>query len=238
MKDLIEHNIRLVFVSATMQTQIGELMSWGDHHQIVKMTIPENYMGHDGGIIRDYYEVNDLTSAERWIKEDILDNYGIGDPRVSTIRTTERNRRFIRDACAKFDIEYHDYTSKNKITPEEMDNIFMNVTKHTVIAVKGLLTRSDLIPNKWKLKAGAVMERKIRGNNVNITVNIQGLPGRYTGYWKDVFTNNPNHKFGPIRCSMDAVRLHEAFYANPEEVLLGTTSGNFVGTKRKHNNHS
>ena len=220
-KYMEENNIRFVFVSATMINELRELYKWGDKHCTHYMTIPETYIGHKEflqlKLIDEYYSIHNDETAEKWVQEDILTHYG-SDYRIHIIRTDEKNKDFIRNACLKNNIDFKNHTSGDRISYEELSNIFDNVTKHLVIVVKGFYRRANLIPNKWKKKIGATHEKFVKKYDTN--VQVQGLPGRMTGYWKQDIING--HKTGPHRTSIQAIHEYEEFYANP----LGETKYN------------
>jgi len=224
MKYMEENNIRFVFVSATMINELRDLYKWGDKHFTHYMTIPDSYIGHkeflELGIIQQYYPIKDEESAEKWIQEDILQNYGT-DYRVHIIRTDEKNKDFIFNACIKNNIGFNCHTSDDRISYEELSNIFGNITKHIVIAVKGFYRRANLIPNDWKKKIGATHERYVKKDDTN--VQVQGLPGRMTGYWKNEILGG--FKTGPHRTSIDAINEYEEFYKNPFGKIKYSTSG-------------
>ena len=237
MKYMEEKNIRFVFVSATMINELRDLYKWGDKHYTHYMTIPDNYIGHkeflELGIIQEYYPINDDETAEKWVREDILQNYGL-DYRVHIVRTDEKNKDFIFNACMRNNIDFKNHTSDDRISHKEQSDIFNNITNHLVIAVKGLLRRADLIPNKWKMKIGATHERYVKKYDTN--VQVQGLPGRMSGYWKDVILNG--HKTGPHRTSIDAINEYEEFYKNPFGKIKYSTTGSkklFVNPKHIQN---
>ena len=213
-KYMEENNIYFVFVSATMINELRELYKWGDKHHIHYMTIPDSYIGHkkflDLGIIQEFYPITNTTQAERWIKEDIIDNYG-DDYRVHIIRTDEKYKDYISNACLKFNIDFRNHTSEQRIIEDDLIHIFNNIQNHLVIAVKGFYRRANLIPNEWKLKIGATHERYSKNYDTN--VQVQGLPGRMSGYWKDIILNG--HKTGPHRTSIQAIKEYEEFYENP-----------------------
>lgn len=227
MKFMVDNNIRFVFVSATMINELNDLYKWGDIHYIHYMTIPDTYIGHNEflelGIIQEFYPINDSESAAKWISEDILENYG-SDYRVHIIRTDEKNKDHIFNACIINGIDFKNHTSDDRIDFKELSNIFNNITKHLVIAIKGFYRRADLIPNEWKKKIGATHERYVKKYDTN--VQIQGLPGRMSGYWKHDIQNG--HKTGPHRTSIDAIKEYEEFYNNP----LGKTKYNTSGSKK------
>ena len=214
-KYIEENNIRFVFVSATMINELRDLYKWGNKHYTHFMTIPGIYIGHkeflELEIIKDYYPINNCESAERWIKEDILDNYG-SDFRVHIIRTDEKNKDFIFNACIRNNIEFKNHTSDERIGDADLSIIFNNIKNHTVIAVKGFYRRANLIPNDWKKKIGATHER-CGTTKYDTSVQVQGLPGRMSGYWKEDILNG--HKTGPFRTCIAAIKEYEEFYNNP-----------------------
>ena len=223
-KYMEENNIRFVFVSATMINELRDLCHWGDKHFTYYMTIPDIYMGHKDflelDIIQEYYPINDDESAEKWVREDIIDNYGL-DYRVHIIRTDEKNKDFILNACLRNNICFKNHTSDTRISNEELIFTFNNISNHIVIAVKGFYRRANLIPNEWKIKIGATHERYVKKYDTN--VQVQGLPGRMSGYWKQVILNG--HKTGPHRTSIAAINEYEEFYKNPFGRIKYSTSG-------------
>jgi len=236
-KYMEDNNIRFVFVSATMINELRELYKWGNKHYTHYMIIPDIYIGHkeflERGIIQEYYPINDDKSAEKWIQEDILQNYGV-DYRVHLIRTDEKNKDFIFNACIRNNIDFKNHTSNDRISNEELADIFDNPSKHVVIAVKGFYRRANLIPNEWKKKIGATHERYVKKYDTN--VQAQGFPGRLSGYWKDVILNG--HKTGPYRTSIDAINEYEEFYKNPFGKIKYNTTGSkklFVNPKHIQN---
>jgi hypothetical protein len=237
MKYMEENNIRFVFVSATMINELRDLYKWGNKHYTHHMTIPHNYIGHkeflELGIIQEYYPINDHETAEKWVHEDILQNYGL-DYRVHIVRTDEKNKDFIFNACIKNNINFKNHTSADRISYEELSDIFNNISNHLVIAVKGFYRRANLIPNEWKKKIGATHERHVKKYDTN--VQVQGLPGRMSGYWKQEILNG--HKTGPHRTSIDAINEYEEFYKNPFGKIKYSTTGSkklFVNPKNIQN---
>lgn len=213
-----EYNVRFIFISATISENQKDLFRWGEKHTTHRLTIPAEYIGHkeflEKGILKEFYKISSEESALKWIKEDIIDYYGHEDTRVHIIRTTEKEKSFIEYACGKYNIEFYNHTSTDRITENELKNIFDKVKtqmKHCVIAVKGFYRRANLIPNKWKMLIGATHERCVNMPNEN--VQVQGLPGRMTGYWKSIIDNG--HKTGPHRTSLSAIEKYEKWYENP-----------------------
>ena len=237
MKYMEENNIRFVFVSATMINELRDLYKWGNKHYTHYMTIPDIYIGHkeflELGIIQEYYPINDDDTAEKWVQEDILQNYGL-DYRVHIVRTDEKNKDFIFNACIRNNIDFKNHTSDERISYEELSDIFNNISNHLVIAVKGFYRRANLIPNEWKKKIGATHERYVKKYDTN--VQVQGLPGRMSVYLKQELLNG--HKTGPHRTSIDAINEYEEFYKNPFGKIKYSTTGSkklFVNPKHIQN---
>lgn len=238
MKYMEENNIRFGFVSATMINELRDLYKWGNKHYTHYMIIPDNYIGHkeflELDIIQEYYPINDDETAEKWVQEDILQNYGLDDYRVHIVRTDEKNKDFIFNACIRNNIDFKNHTSDDRISYEELSYIFNNISNHLVIAVKGFYRRANLIPNEWKKKIGATHERYVKKYDTN--VQVQGLPGRMSGYWKQEILNG--HKTGPHRTSIDAINEYEEFYKNPFGKIKYSTTGSkksFVNPKNIQN---
>jgi hypothetical protein len=225
-----ENNIRFVLCSATPIRELYDLYRWGDLHAIYKMTIPHEYIGHSEflqrEIIKEFYPMKTIEKAEEWIQEDILDNYG-DDFRVSIVRVTPKTKDVMINACIKKNIGFHNHTSDERLTPEEIKTLFEEpLTKHIVLLVKGFFRRANLIPNKWKLRIGATHELYTSVPDYN--VQIQGLPGRMSGYWRE--TIEAGHKTGPYRTSIAAVENYEAVYNDP----FGRNSYQCAGFKKKN----
>ena len=60
-------------------------------------------------------------------------------------------------------------------------------------------------------KIGATHEKYVKKYDTN--VQVQGLPGRMTGYWKDIIESG--HKTGPYRTSGDCIKEYHETYENP-----------------------
>ena len=219
-----KNNIYFIFVSATIVNELKDLYKWGDKHKTYLTTIPSNYISHgdflEMGIIQEFYPINNEDSSDRWIQEDIIDYYG-SESRVHIIRTDQKNTHFIEQSCFKFGINFKNHTSVDRISHEELIQIFDNLTKHLVIAIKGFFRRANLIPNAWKKLIGATHEKYVKKWDTN--VQIQGLTGRMTGYWKPDIVNG--HKTGPYRTSIASIKEYEDFYKNPLSNTKYTTSG-------------
>jgi hypothetical protein len=211
--NMIERNIRFVFVSATMLKQLYELKDWGDHHATIQMTIPQQYIGHtefkNKGIIQEFYPLATVPAARRWIKEDIIDNYGT-DYRVHMVRVTNKTIGNIMFVSKEFpSVVWHEHNSEDRV---DIAKFFESpLDKHVILFIKGFFRRANLIPNKWKLRIGAMHE--LWTKKVDNNVQIQGFPGRMSGYWADDI--NAGHKTGPYRTSCQSVEEYEQSFYNP-----------------------
>ena len=219
-------NNRFLFISATMIKELYDLYRWGDLHELCQMTIPAEYIGHkdlfDLGIVKDFYPLNTEESADKWVQEDIL-SYG-ADYRVHLVRVKMVD--MVRNACIRHGVAFRNHTSTDRLAPEEINEFFKEpITGHIVLGVKGFFRRANLIPNRWKLRIGATHElyTKLVDNNVQ----IQGLTGRMTGYWRSDIQRG--HKTGPHRTSVKAIEEYEKTYTNP----FGAHSYQSAGFKMK-----
>lgn len=232
-KHMEEHNNLFVFISATMIKELYDLYSWGKLHELYKMTIPASYIGHkdflEKKIIQDYYDLSKRETADRWVREDIIDNYG-EDYRVHIVRVKgekgKGNVNTVQDACIRKGVLFKNHTSKDRLSPEEISSLFKEPLKqHIVLGIKGLFRRANLIPNSWKLRIGATHE--LWTKTIDNNVQIQGLPGRMSGYWRDVIEGG--HKTGPYRTSIKAIEEYENAYENP----FGANDYQCTGFKKK-----
>jgi len=210
------NNIRFVFISATMFKEFHDLYPWGELHALYLMTIPDSYIGHkeflEMGIVREYYDLKTKENAEIWVKEDIIAYYGPSDPRVHIVRVTTKTVDVIQNACIRNGIAFRNHTSKDRLSEDALNELFKQPLKcHIVIAVKGLFRRANLIPNCWKLRIGATHE--LYTNKRDNNVQIQGLTGRMSGYWRDIIESG--HRTGPYRMSIAAIEEYEKTYVNP-----------------------
>jgi hypothetical protein len=213
-KFMFENNIRFVVISATPIRELHDLDKWGPLHESIRMSIPSSYIGHGDflkmGIIKEFYSVNNRADAVRWIHEDILP-YGT-DFRIHIIRVNDKSAKEIEKACKSNKIKCYDHNSAERLKESELKIIFEEpLKKHVVMCVKGFYRRANLIPNKWKLRIGAIHELYVEKPDNN--VQIQGLPGRMTGYWRDIVESG--HKTGPYRTSIKSVDEYEKVYLDP-----------------------
>lgn len=215
----VEHmktnNNRFVFISATMIKELYDLYRWGELHELYKMTIPASYIGHkdflDKGIVKEFYTLNTKENAEKWVQEDIINNYG-EDYRVHIVRVNTKNADIVHNACIRKGVTFRNHTSTDRLSQDEITEFFKEpLIEHIVLAVKGFFRRANLIPNRWKLRMGATHE--LYTKNVDNNVQIQGLTGRMTGYWRDVIEGG--HKTGPYRTSVKAIKQYEIIYNDP-----------------------
>ena len=237
-KHMKENNNRFVFISATMIKELYDLYRWGDLHELYKMTIPSSYIGHkdflDMGIVKEYYDLSKKEGADKWVSEDIIENYG-EDYRVHIVRVKgnkgKGNADMVQDACIRKGVLFKNHTSKDRLSPEEISSFFKEPLKqHIVIGIKGLFRRANLIPNRWKLRIGATHE--LFTKTIDNNVQIQGLTGRMSGYWRDVIEEG--HKTGPHRTSIKAIEEYEKTYNDPYGVNDYQSAG-FTKKKGKIN---
>lgn len=224
-----KHNNRFVFISATMIKELYDLYRWGELHELYKMTIPASYFGHknflEKGIVKEFYALNTKENAEKWVQEDILNHYG-NDYRVHLVRVTAKIVDVVQNACIRKGVAFRNHSSTDRLSQDEITEFFKEpLTQHIVLGVKGFFRRANLIPNRWKLRIGVTHElyTKVVDNNVQ----IQGLTGRMTGYWRD--TIESGHKTGPHRTSIKAIEEYEKTYEDP----FGLNSYQTAGFKKK-----
>jgi len=235
----IEHmknnNNRFIFISATIIKELYELYRWGTLHESYNMTIPKSYIGHkkflELGIIKEFYPLDTDKNIDKWIEEDILDYYG-NDYRVHIVRLNPKIKNIediFQKGCVRKGVVFKNNTSENPLTKEQETELFIKpLTRHVVMCVKGFFRRASFIPNRWKLRIGATHE--LYTKEVDFNVQIQGLLGRMTGYWKDEIVLK-GHKIGPYRTSICAVEQYINIYNNP----FGNNSYQCAGFKKKNN---
>jgi hypothetical protein len=214
-RHMVDNNNRFLFASATMIRELYDLYQWGDLHFLYKMTIPPNYIGHidflNMGIIQEFYPLIIPENATKWIDEDIIENYN-DDFRVHIARVNSKSVVILQNACIRKGIKFLNHTSEDRISEKEIKELFKDpLVNHIVIGVKGFFRRANLIPNKWKLRIGATHE--LYTKPVDNNVQIQGLPGRMTGYWRSDIESG--HKTGPHRTSICAIQEYELIFNDP-----------------------
>ena len=220
-----KNNVRFIVASASIIKELYSLYPWGDLHKPYTMTIPANYIGHYDflqlGIIKEFYSLISLENAELWIQEDILDNYGT-DFRVHIVRVNARTVHSVQNACIRKKVKFHNHTSTDKLSEEEIKELFEDtLTEHHMVAVKGLWRRANLFVDSWKIRIGATHE--LWTKKVDSNVQNQGLPGRLTGYWRSVIEGG--HKTGPYRTSIKAIEESQKAFEDPFGAGTFTTNG-------------
>ena len=160
--------------------------------------------------------MNTTDKAEQWVEEDIIKNYrntdGTNDFRVHMVRVNNKTIGTMKAACAKFGVVCVEHTSDDRLTKHDEELYFEKpIHTHVVLLVKGLFRRANLIPNKWKLRIGATHE--LWTKKVDNNVQIQGFPGRMSGYWAEIIEGG--HKTGPYRTSIQAVEEYEKSFVDP-----------------------
>jgi hypothetical protein len=115
----------------------------------------------------------------------------------------------VQNACIRQGVVFRNHTSTDRLSTDQINEFFKEPLKqHIVLGVKGFFRRANLIPNRWKLRIGATHEYYTP--NVDYNVQIQGLTGRMTGYWRDIIEKG--YKTGPHRTSIKAVEAYEKTY--------------------------
>lgn len=228
-KHMDEHNNRFVFISATMIKELYDLYRWGELHALYTMTIPTSYIGHydflEKDIIKEFYPLTSKENSDKWVKEDIIDHYGC-DYRVHIVRVNAKIVDVVHSACIRNGVAFRNHTSTDRLSYDEITEFFkIPLTRHIVLGVKGFFRRANLIPNRWKLRIGATHE--LYTKTVDNNVQIQGLPGRMTGYWREEIEGG--HKTGPHRTSIKAIEEYEKTYIDP----FGTNPYQTSGFKKK-----
>lgn len=207
-KHMEEHNNRFVLISATMIKELYDLHTWGDSHRAYKMTIPDEYIGHkdflDMGIVQPSYPLT-VKTAGPWVQTDIVNKYE-KDYRVHFVRVTKKTIPIIKKACKDYNVAYEDHNSEER---SDIEKYFSDpLHQHVVIGIKGFYRRANFFPNRWKLRIGATHE--LCTKNIDNNVQIQGLTGRMTGYWRKEI--EAGHMTGPHRMSTKAVEEYENIY--------------------------
>lgn len=229
-KHMEEHNNRFVVISATMIKELYDLTRWGQLHELYQMTIPTSYFGHkdflDMDIVKEFYSLRSHENADKWVQEDILAHYG-NEYRVHIVRVTANTVGIVQDACIRNDIRFRNHTSTDRLSDDEIKELFKEpLTYHIVLGVKGFFRRANLIPNRWKLRIGATHEHYTK--KVDNNVQIQGLTGRMTGYWRNEIEGG--HKTGPHRTSIKAIQEYENTFMDP----FGLNTYQTAGFKKKN----
>ena len=195
---IMEHNIKILFVSATPDGIIYDLNEWKTGVAIEYMDVPEQYISITNLVERNQVkQYCDLCGYDRLMKrvdEKVLENiYALqeflGDiPKYHLIRT---HNGFLHDITIQnfnkcFEGKNYDYFSESKINM--MKKLTKVPEKHTFIFIKEKLRCAQTIP---KENLGILYERYT--STVNDSAIIQGFAGRLTGYHKNttsiVFTN-------------------------------------------------
>jgi hypothetical protein len=225
-----KHNIRFVFISATMIKELYDLYRWGELHKSYTMTIPPSYIGHkdflEMKIIKEFYPLDNEKNAEKWVQEDIIDNYG-NDYKVHIARVNKKTLQKVQNACIRKGITFRNHFTTDKLSKEDEKEYFEKpLNGHIVLGIKGYWRRASLIPNRHKLRIGATHE--LHTKKVDNNVQTQGLLGRMTGHWRDDIEKG--HKTGPHRTSIKAIEEYEKTYNDP----FGDNSYQTSGFKKKN----
>ena len=129
-KHMKEHNNLFVFISATMIKELYDLYRWGEIHELYKMFIPSSYIGHkdflENGIVKEFYSLSSKENAEKWIQEDILNNYN-ADYRVHIVRVNKKIVKFVQNACIRNSIVFRNHTLFERLSDNEKNKFKFNL---------------------------------------------------------------------------------------------------------------
>ena len=93
--------------------------------------------------------------------------------------------QYVQYECIRAQLTFRNHTASDRLTDDEINEFFREpLSNHIVVAVKGFFRRANLIPNQWKKRIGATHEHYTM--KIDNSVQVQGLPGRMTGYWRDI----------------------------------------------------
>ena len=213
---LIDNNIYLVFISATILKEMVCVDKWGDIHQNIILQVPDDYVSikymYDEGHVHEYYKLIGIKEAIQWIEEDIIEHFG-DEYRVHLISCDVKSSQNIVNAALFFhNVEAIYHNNDERIDQDTLNKHFMEKRdKHIIIMVKKLYSRANLIPNAWKINIGSIMDRWT--NKPDYNVLNQGIVRRMTGFWKPLLV--AGHKPGKYRTSIASVLEYEKVYENP-----------------------
>lgn len=212
-----EQNIRFIFISATPAKQL-KILENQEIHKTYALCVPKNYVGiHyflENNIIKQFYPMDNEENIDKWINEDILDNYG-QTYRVHFIRGDKDNSDLIKKICNNYNIDFFEHNAidnlhDNEDNDKNFKNIFENLVKnnHIVILIKGMFRRAEFIPVYWKRLIGAWHEKYVEKSDSGTAA--QAGPGRNSWYWGNELKKG--HKIGPIRSDIKSLQSYCEWY--------------------------
>jgi hypothetical protein len=172
--------IRVVEFSATPDGVLRDRFNCKERSRVVIGQPGEGYTGCMDllvrGSIKQSMDLSDPLNLNAYISH-ILTTFD--EPRYHFIRTTEKQKAFIRDEIddwkSVWPIEHDDYDKDTKMDINH--KLEHKPVKHTFIFIKGMLRCAKTI---IKTHIGSVYEYKSKV--INDSTTIQGLLGRMTGY--------------------------------------------------------
>lgn len=220
---LVERNIRIIIVSATSKQEQEHLERWDkDIYESYKLTIPSTYISHknlmDFEVIQEYYPINSVETANKWIKEDIIGRYGKNNGRMNIIRVTKKNIEHVKTAAKENNIVCREHNSHSRIDEDTFTKILQE-DKHIIIIIKDFWRRANLIPNQTKIKLGALMDFCGK-NKQSISCVIQSLSGRVTGYWPPEMLE-PDYIKPIVRTCIKSVKIYEEWFETQDHTIKG-----------------
>lgn len=217
--NIMNMKIKMVFISATHSEIIRTLSKWPTGITgTVNFKPAENYISNgyflDKGLIRNRrnYKLKDIVIDNL---NDYGNNYRIHCIRVPNSKSKEIEMLIsLQQQRKDFELIQHNSTNNlNDVLNKHLKHkLFVKpLEKHYIIYLYGALRRANLIENGWKMRTGFVCDNLAKKPD-DSTV-IQGLLGRFTGYWKNELNND--HKFGPIYTYPDAIKRYRKWIDDP-----------------------
>ena len=225
---LLTNDIKIVQISATLESIPMDLKSWGTHStDIIKFIPSKNYISCTDllkyGYVYEYKALysnskekhKNLESINSLIDEiELFDSYKYHIIRLDKYKKIES---YIINIINNRNISYDIFNYDNDCMPihsKTGDTIDINLLisripkKHTIIFIKERLRAAITLLNKKHL--GILYERFTKDQN-NTTI-IQSLIGRVTGYYDDIenIINNV-YKF-KVYTSIDAIKQYEKYW--------------------------
>ena len=210
--NLREKKIKIVVGSATMIKFLHQAARWGNDFALYNITIPADYLGFkqlkEKHILREWKNMNTKANTMQWFTD--IDTFYHNEYRVHLVRGSPKMIAFINECAIEMGYGILSHTSKQKLTDEDKQRLFVDpLTRHWIVTVKDLWRAANRIPKSYKPRIGSVHEQYVR--KVDDDVEAQGLLGRMLG-----FNEYPEgHKFGPYYTSLTAVDEYISFAEDP-----------------------
>lgn len=186
-----KNNIRIIQLSATPNSVLIDLDTWGNKGIEIEMELPEFYFSPEmldkANKVKQFYDLRSRENCIR-LKKEIKEFEREFGKSIHIIRVNEDiriNLEAIYEKNLKRDlVKFITYFEGDETFDAYLEN---TPSKTTIIFIKEKLRCSKSILNKKHI--GFVVE--LFSDNMHSDTNIQGLPGRMAG----VYPNNILHKF-------------------------------------------